>query len=145
MREVGPSGRGADLRCAIAHREGALDAAAATGLPVCLMHMRGEPGDMQNNPRYGCSVVEASGFLVSAWPMCAAVGIAAERIILDPGFGFAKTLNTTLACSSTWKRLHALVGPLLVGVSRKSMIGSALGARRWVSACMAASPWRHWR
>ena len=108
-------------------REGAVEAAAATGLPVCLMHMRGEPGDMQNNPQYENLVAEVGAFLLERMQQCAAAGIPDERIILDPGFGFAKSLDHNLSLFKHMQELHALGRPLLVGVSRKSMIGGALG------------------
>ncbi len=107
-------------------REGALQAAAATGLPVCLMHMSGEPGDMQDDPQYQDVLAEVRAFLVDRMRMCAAQGIAPERIILDPGFGFAKTLQHNLSLFKHMDALHLLGRPLLVGVSRKSMIGQAL-------------------
>ena len=108
-------------------RDGALDAAADSGLPVCLMHMRGEPGTMQQSPEYVDVLIEVRDFLAERIAVCASAGIAAERIILDPGFGFAKTLEHNL---SLFKRLESLLElgrPLLVGVSRKSMIGRVLG------------------
>jgi dihydropteroate synthase len=108
-------------------RDGALEAAADSGLPVCLMHMRGEPGTMQQSPDYADVLSEVRDFLAQRIAVCAAAGIAAERIILDPGFGFAKTLEHNL---SLFKRLESLLDlgrPLLVGVSRKSMIGGVLG------------------
>jgi dihydropteroate synthase len=108
-------------------REGALEAAAATGLPVCLMHMLGEPGDMQDNPRYENLLLELGTFLSERMQHCAAAGIPGERIILDPGFGFAKSLDHNLSLFKHMQELHALGRPLLVGVSRKSMIGGALG------------------
>ncbi|MGA8133812.1 MULTISPECIES: dihydropteroate synthase [Pseudomonas] len=108
-------------------RDGALQAAAATGLPVCLMHMLGEPGNMQDNPHYDDVTGEVVAFLAERMEQCAAAGIAAERIVLDPGFGFAKTLAHNLSLFKHMEALHALGRPLLVGVSRKSMIGQALG------------------
>ncbi|WP_222910876.1 dihydropteroate synthase [Pseudomonas sp. DNDY-54] len=107
-------------------RDGALDAAADTGLPVCLMHMRGEPADMQNDPRYDDVTAEVLIFLRGRMDACVAAGIRAERIVLDPGFGFAKTLSHNLSLFKHMERLHVLGRPLLVGVSRKSMIGQAL-------------------
>ena len=107
-------------------REGALQAAAASGLPVCLMHMLGEPGDMQNDPQYRDLLGEVSAFLANRMMVCAAAGIEPERIILDPGFGFAKTLQHKLSLFKHMEALHALGQPLLVGVSRKSMIGQVL-------------------
>lgn len=108
-------------------RDGALEAVVATNLPVCLMHMRGEPGNMQDNPVYDDIVAEVEGFLRERMNACAAAGIAAERIIFDPGFGFAKTHEHNLSLFKHMPQLHALGRPLLVGVSRKSMIGRALG------------------
>jgi dihydropteroate synthase len=108
-------------------RDGALDAAAATGLPVCLMHMRGEPGDMQVDPRYEDVTAEVCSFLEQRMAACVGVGILHERIVLDPGFGFAKTLNHNLVLFRHMEALHRLGRPLLVGVSRKSMVGAVLG------------------
>ncbi|MEE4104590.1 dihydropteroate synthase [Pseudomonas viridiflava] len=108
-------------------RPGALEAAAATGLPVCLMHMLGEPGDMQDNPHYQDLIGEVSVFLADRMERCEAAGIPKDRIILDPGFGFAKTLEHNLSLFRHMEALHALGRPLLVGVSRKSMIGAVLG------------------
>ena len=108
-------------------RDGALDAAADTGLPVCLMHMRGEPGTMQDNPQYPDIVAEVHDFLVERMAACATAGIPAERIVLDPGFGFAKTLEHNLVLFRRMAELSVLGRPLLIGVSRKSMIGKVLG------------------
>lgn len=108
-------------------REGALAAAAATGLPVCLMHMLGEPGNMQRDPRYDNLTGEVSRFLAERMSACVHAGIALERIILDPGFGFAKTHAHNLSLFKHLPELLALGRPLLVGVSRKSMVGLALG------------------
>lgn len=107
--------------------DGALDAAADSGLPVCLMHMRGEPTTMQHNPQYPDVVAEVREFLLERLAACAAVGITAERIVLDPGFGFAKSLEHNLSLFKHLQVLHELGRPLLVGVSRKSMIGKVLG------------------
>ena len=142
MRETARLGAGLINDVRSLQREGALDAAAATGLPVCLMHMRGEPGDMQDNPHYDDLVGEVSDFLAERIAQCASVGIAAEKIILDPGFGFAKTLQHNLGLFKHMGALHALGRPLLVGVSRKSMIGQALnrpvGERLYGGLALAA-------
>ena len=123
-------------------RDGALDAAAATGLPVCLMHMLGEPGNMQDSPHYDDLVGEVSGFLSERINQCVAAGISAEKIILDPGFGFAKSLQHNLSLFKHMESLHALGRPMLVGVSRKSMIGLALsrpvGERLYGGLALAA-------
>ncbi|MDU8573626.1 dihydropteroate synthase [Pseudomonas syringae] len=108
-------------------RLGALEAAASTGLPVCLMHMLGEPGTMQNDPHYEDLVGEVCAFLAERMKQCVAAGIGQQQIILDPGFGFAKTLEHNLSLFKHMEALHALGRPLLVGVSRKSMIGAVLG------------------
>lgn len=126
MRETARLGAGLINDVRSLQRDGALDAAAATGLPVCLMHMLGEPGTMQDDPHYDNLVGEVKDFLVERMAQCAVVGIAPERIILDPGFGFAKTLQHNLSLFKHMESLHALGRPLLVGVSRKSMIGLAL-------------------
>ena len=127
MREGARLGAGMINDVRALRRDGALDAAADTGLPVCLMHMLGEPGNMQQDPRYGDVVREVRDFLAERMQACEAAGIPAERIILDPGFGFAKTLAHNLSLFKHMEALHELGRPLLVGVSRKSMIGQALG------------------
>lgn len=108
-------------------RDGSLEAAADTGLPVCLMHMLGEPGTMQQDPRYDDVVGEVCAFLEQRMAACVEAGVARERIVLDPGFGFAKTLDHNLSLFKHLDVVRALGRPLLVGVSRKSMIGQALG------------------
>lgn len=127
MRETARLGAGLINDVRSLSRDGALDAAADTGLPVCLMHMRGEPGTMQDSPCYPDIVAEVRDFLVERMAACAAAGIAADRLILDPGFGFAKTLEHNLSLFKHLDALHGLGRPLLVGVSRKSMIGKVLG------------------
>ena len=142
MRETARLGAGLINDVRSLQRDGALDAAAATGLPVCLMHMLGEPGNMQDNPHYDDLVGEVGGFLAERVAKCVAVGIAPEQIILDPGFGFAKTLQHNLSLFKHMEALHALGRPLLVGVSRKSMIGLALnrpvGERLYGGLALAA-------
>ena len=126
MRESARLGAGLINDVRSLRRDGALDAAAATGLPVCLMHMQGEPGTMQDHPHYDDLLGEVSGFLQERIQACATVGIPAERILLDPGFGFAKSHAHNLSLFKHMQALHALGRPLLVGVSRKSMVGVAL-------------------
>lgn len=142
MREAARLGAGLINDVRSLRRDGALDAAAATGLPVCLMHMLGEPGDMQDNPQYQDVTKEVGEFLAERMAQCASVGITADRIILDPGFGFAKTLQHNLSLFKHMEALHALGRPLLVGVSRKSMIGQALnrpvGERLYGGLALAA-------
>jgi dihydropteroate synthase len=108
-------------------RDGALQAAAQSGLPVCLMHMRGEPQTMQQQVDYEDLLMDVSAFLDQRMQICAAAGISAERIVLDPGFGFAKTLEQNLSLFKHLDSLQRMERPLLIGVSRKSMIGQVLG------------------
>jgi dihydropteroate synthase len=127
MRESALHGAGLINDVRSLSRDGALQAAAESGLAVCLMHMRGEPGTMQQSPVYENVVEEVCDYLGERIALCGAAGIAPEKLILDPGFGFAKNLAHNL---SLFKHLDALLRfglPLLVGVSRKSMIGQALG------------------
>ncbi|MEN4748979.1 dihydropteroate synthase [Pseudomonas sp. Ps21-P2] len=126
IRETARLGAGLINDVRSLRRDGALDAAVSTGLPVCLMHMRGEPTDMQNDPHYTDLIGEVSAFLRERLEQCVAAGIPPEMIILDPGFGFAKTLEHNLSLFKHMEALHALGRPLLVGVSRKSMIGKVL-------------------
>jgi dihydropteroate synthase len=107
-------------------REGALQAAARTGLPVCLMHMRGEPGDMQLAPAYVDVVGEVIAFLAGRMTACVNAGIAPERLMVDPGFGFGKTLAHNVQLLRRLDELSALGAPVLAGLSRKSMIGALL-------------------
>jgi len=108
-------------------RDGAVAAAAATGLPVCLMHMQGEPDTMQQSPRYDDVVAEVGEFLKERVAACEQSGIGRERLVLDPGFGFGKTPAHNLQLLRGLPRLSALGLPLLVGLSRKSMIDKLLG------------------
>lgn len=126
IRETARLGAGLINDVRALRREGALEAAAATGLPVCLMHMRGEPTDMQDDPQYTHLVGEVISFLRDRMDASIDAGIAVEKIILDPGYGFAKTLDHNLSLFKHMEALHVLGRPLLVGVSRKSMIGKVL-------------------
>jgi dihydropteroate synthase len=108
-------------------RPGALDVAVAAGVPVCLMHIQGEPESMQNMPCYGDVVSEVLAWLTSRIAECVAAGLPRESLILDPGFGFGKSLEHNL---SLLRKLDAFVAtglPVLAGLSRKSMIGQVLG------------------
>ncbi|PUA29310.1 MAG: dihydropteroate synthase [Cellvibrio sp. 79] len=107
-------------------REGALEAAAATNLPVCLMHMQGQPATMQNSPAYNDVVIEVCQYLAERVSACLTHGIARERIILDPGFGFGKTLAHNLALLKRLSEIGDSEFPLLVGMSRKSMLAQLL-------------------
>lgn len=107
--------------------EGALEIVAKSKVAVCLMHMQGQPTDMQKNPHYADVVAEVSTFLRQRFDSCLAAGIALNRICLDPGFGFGKNLQHNL---QLLKNLHSIVNlglPVLVGLSRKSMLEKLLG------------------
>jgi dihydropteroate synthase len=108
---------------------GALEAVVESEAAVCLMHMRGVPRSMQERPVYRDVVAEVEEFLHARARELLGRGVAPGRIVLDPGFGFGKTLDHNLALFRALPRLAALGHPLLVGVSRKSMIGSLLGDR----------------
>ncbi|MGQ9426493.1 dihydropteroate synthase [Gilvimarinus sp. F26214L] len=108
-------------------REGALAAAAKSGAAVCLMHMQGEPQTMQVNPSYRDVTEEVRAFLVERAAACEAAGIGRDQIILDPGFGFGKTLDHNLQLLRDLSVFDGLGYPILVGFSRKSMIGKLLG------------------
>ncbi|MBS0319515.1 MAG: dihydropteroate synthase [Proteobacteria bacterium] len=107
--------------------EGALDAVAPTRAAVCLMHMQGEPRTMQAAPRYDDVVAEVRHFLAQRVAACEAAGIARERIVVDPGFGFGKTLAHNLALLRHLDALQVLGVPVLAGLSRKAMLGTLTG------------------
>ena len=100
---------------------------AALGVPVCLMHMQGEPRRMQHNPVYTDVVSEVRDFLRERIEACVAAGIPRQRIIVDPGFGFGKTAEHNLELLRRLGELRMLGVPILAGLSRKSMIGALLG------------------
>ena len=106
---------------------GALEAAAESGCAVCLMHMQGEPRTMQHAPHYEDVVREVRAFLGERVTACRAAGIPDERIVLDPGFGFGKTLEHNLTLLRHLHRVRAEGRPVLAGLSRKSMIGALTG------------------
>ena len=108
-------------------RPGALEAAADSGLLVCLMHLQGEPGTMQNTPHYHNVVREVKAYLQHRVHACLHAGIEAKNLWIDPGFGFGKTLDHNLALLRHLSTMTALDYPLMVGFSRKSMIGTLLG------------------
>jgi dihydropteroate synthase len=116
---------------------GALDAVAASGAAVCLMHMRGAPQTMQEDPDYADVVAEVRAFLVARAAACEAAGIAHERILLDPGFGFGKSLAHNVSLLQALPSLAATGYPVLAGLSRKSMLGALTG--RPIGERMAAS------
>ncbi|HEY9513356.1 MAG TPA: dihydropteroate synthase [Rhodanobacter sp.] len=110
-------------------RDGALDAAAALGVPVCLMHMQGEPRSMQVEPHYDDVVGEVHRFLTDRVFACELAGIDRRRVLVDPGFGFGKTLEHNVALLSALERFTGLGGGLYVGLSRKSMLGALTGRK----------------
>ena len=106
---------------------GALDAVAASDAAVCLMHMQGEPQSMQQSPSYADVVGEVKRFLQDRVAACEVAGIGRERLVIDPGFGFGKTLEHNLALLSHLSRLADLGLPVLAGLSRKSILGTLTG------------------
>nr|WP_282042319.1 dihydropteroate synthase [Halomonas alimentaria] len=127
MRESAALGAGMINDVRSLDREGAMAAAIGSGLPVCLMHRQGEPRDMQQAPRYDVPIEEAvADYLAARVAECEAAGLRRERLLLDPGFGFGKTVEHNLRLLHRMGRLSELELPLLVGMSRKSMIGKVL-------------------
>lgn len=107
--------------------EGAMEAVASTGAAVCLMHMQGTPATMQEAPQYADVAQEVRGFLESRVQACIEAGIARERMIIDPGFGFGKDLAHNLRLLRRLSDLSALGLPVLAGSSRKKMLGQLTG------------------
>ncbi|AJI83835.1 dihydropteroate synthase [Yersinia enterocolitica] len=105
---------------------GALEAAAKTGLPVCLMHMQGQPQSMQQSPHYDDLMADVNQFFKHHIDRCIAAGIAKSKLLLDPGFGFGKNLAHNYQLLARLAELHHFELPLLVGMSRKSMVGQLL-------------------
>jgi dihydropteroate synthase len=103
---------------------GALEAVAASGAAVCLMHMQGTPSTMQRSPEYDDVVAEVRAFLDERVRICVAAGIARERIVVDPGFGFGKTRAHNLALLDRLDEIAGLGFPVLAGLSRKSLLGA---------------------
>ncbi|MFM2001238.1 MAG: Dihydropteroate synthase [Planctomycetota bacterium] len=101
--------------------------AARTSVGVCVMHMRGTPQTMQDDPRYGCVVTEIEGYLIDRLNACVAKGIDPQRVCLDPGIGFGKTHAHNLELLRATRRFVALGRPILIGHSRKGFIGKVLG------------------
>lgn len=106
---------------------GALEAVAASNAAVCLMHMQGEPASMQAAPSYDDVLASVVRFLAERAQAAAAAGVAAQRIVVDPGFGFGKTLEHNLVLMRGVGRIAAIGYPVLAGVSRKSMLGAITG------------------
>jgi dihydropteroate synthase len=126
MREAVTAGAGMINDVRALRAEGALATAAELGAAVCVMHMQGEPRTMQENPTYDDVVAEVREFLGARRDACIQAGIAAERIIIDPGFGFGKTTAHNLTLLRHLSEFKVLATPILVGLSRKSMIDKVL-------------------
>ncbi len=118
-------------------RDDALRVAGDLGVPVCLMHMQGEPRSMQDDPHYEDVVAEVASFLDSRIEACIASGIEEDRIVVDPGFGFGKSPRHNIQLLSNLRQLRVRGRPVLVGVSRKSTLGVLTG--RSVDDRLAAS------
>ncbi|WP_422821889.1 dihydropteroate synthase [Vreelandella massiliensis] len=128
IRETSALGAGMINDVRSLEREGALAAAAASALPVCLMHRQGEPQTMQQSPHYSRPIeTEVAEYLAKRIEECEAAGLKRHRLLIDPGFGFGKTVEHNLRLLKRMDTLQALALPLLVGMSRKSMIGKVLG------------------
>ena len=126
IREAAAAGAGLINDVRALTEPGALEAAAASGSAICVMHMQGDPRTMQRAPSYVDVVKEVKAFLDERVQRCRAAGVSSDRIVVDPGFGFGKTLEHNL---ELLRRLRDLQGewPLLVGLSRKSMVGTLTG------------------
>ncbi|KAB0463803.1 dihydropteroate synthase [Vibrio kanaloae] len=116
---------------------GALQVAADANVPVCLMHMKGQPRTMQANPNYDDVLTDVEAFLKERVEACEAVGISKEQLILDPGFGFGKTIEHNYHLLAHLEKFHTLGLPVLAGMSRKSMIFKLLD--KAPADCMVAS------
>lgn len=127
MTEAAARGAGLINDVRALRRPGALVAAAATGLPVCLMHMQGEPDTMQQRPHYDDIFAELEAFFGERMAACETAGIGKSRLVIDPGFGFGKSLGHNVALLAGLSRFRSLGCPLLAGISRKSMLGALLG------------------
>ncbi len=106
---------------------GALETVAASAAAVCLMHMQGEPRTMQTQPHYDDVVAEVHDFLAGRVAACIAAGIAKERLLIDPGFGFGKTVEHNYTLLRELRRFEDIGVPVLAGLSRKSMLGAVTG------------------
>jgi len=127
MREAVAAGAGMINDVSALRQSGALQAATDLAVPVCLMHMLGDPRVMQQNPVYDDVAAEVKSFLLERAKQCELAGIPAQNIVLDPGFGFGKTLQQNLDLFQGLPELVASGYPVLVGISRKAMIGQLTG------------------
>lgn len=126
MREAVAAGAGLINDVMALQAPGAIEMASKLNVPVCLMHMQGEPRTMQQNPEYVDVVSDVISFFQQRIDECVAVGISKKRLLLDPGFGFGKTLEHNLSLLKDLGEFLRTGLPLLIGISRKSMIGSLL-------------------
>lgn len=126
MREAVRAGAGFINDVYALRQPDAVSAAAELNVPVCLMHMQGEPRTMQDKPRYGDVVSEVGAFLQERLEACLQAGIPRDKILFDPGFGFGKLLEHNLLLLNRLSEFIGLGQPILVGMSRKSMIGAVL-------------------
>jgi len=134
---------GADLINDIAsfRAPGALEVVGASSAALCVMHMKGEPGTMQRAPQYGDVLTEVTAFLDERVKILLANGVSPDRILIDPGFGFGKTLEHNLALLKQLDTFGAVGYPVLVGMSRKTMLGAITGrdvSERVVAGAAAA-------
>ena len=126
IRESAAAGAGLINDVRALGRDGALEAAEQTNLPVCLMHMQGNPVSMQDSPEYSDVLDDVADFFLRRIAACEAAGITSDRVLLDPGFGFGKTVEHNLRLLNNLQHFRALGYPLLIGTSRKSMVGAIL-------------------
>ena len=126
MKQAVASGVGMVNDVRALQNEGCLQVVASCDLPVCLMHMQGMPRTMQNNPTYNDVVLDICEFFEQRIEACKQAGIDKQRIILDPGYGFGKTLQQNYQLLANQQKLLKLGLPILAGISRKSMIGNLL-------------------
>ena len=115
----------------------ALEVAAKANVPICLMHMQGQPRTMQHQPNYNNLIQDVSDFLNERISVCENVGISRQQLILDPGFGFGKTLEHNYQMLAKFEQFHQFGLPVLAGMSRKSMIFNLLG--KPPAECLAGS------
>jgi len=127
MRAAVAAGAGMINDVMALQHDGALQAASDCSVPVCLMHMQGEPRTMQDDPQYGDVVADVTTFLEQRVTAAIEAGIEKKYILIDPGFGFGKSLQHNISLLANLEKLNVLGAPILVGLSRKSMIGVALG------------------
>ena len=122
-------------------RPGAVDAVVNSDVAVCVMHMQGKPDTMQLNPRYSSVVEEVEVFLKQRIDILCNAGVDSGRIIIDPGFGFGKTLSHNLTLLANTRHFTEMGYPVLLGVSRKSMFGELLGrdVRQRLAGSLAAA------